>query len=86
MEVTLQEVQDYWQRYCKRHRLNSEITEQGHCFISLDHHYWADHTMQALKEKVVQHLKSKRQEQRMAERPDRRRKQVPDPFARADPR
>ncbi len=70
MEVTLQEVQDYWQRYCKRHELESEITAQGQRFISLDHNYWADHTMQELKEKVVQHLKRKRQEPRIAERPD----------------
>ena len=70
MEVALQGVQDYWQRYCKRHELKSEIIALGQRFISLDHNYWADHTMQELKEKVVQHLKRKRQEPRIAERPD----------------
>ena len=70
MEVALQGVQDYWQRYCKRHELKSEIRAQGLRSISLDHNYWADHTMQELKDKVVQHLKRKRQEPRIAERPD----------------
>jgi len=69
MEVALQGVQDYWQRYCKRHELKSEITAQGQRFISLDNNYWADYTMQELKDKVVQHLKRKRQERRIAERP-----------------
>jgi len=49
--------------------LKSEITAQGQRFISLDNNYWADYTMQELKDKVVQHLKRKRQERRIAERP-----------------
>ena len=52
MEVALQGVQDYWQRYCKRHELKSEITAQGQRFISLDNNYWADYTMQELKDKL----------------------------------
>jgi hypothetical protein len=70
MEVTLQEVQDYWERYCRRHELKPEVTALGQRFISLDHNYWADHTMQELKDKVVQHLKTERQERRIAERHD----------------
>jgi hypothetical protein len=36
----------------------------------VDHDYWADHPMHELKEKVVQHIKKKREEQRIAERAD----------------
>jgi hypothetical protein len=70
MEVTLKDVQDYWQGYCKRHELKPDITAQGHRFISLDHHYWADHPMQELKDKVVLHLTRIRDNERMAERTD----------------
>ena len=70
MEVTLKDVQDYWQHYCQRHELKPEVTAQGQRFISVDHEYWADHPMHELKEKVVQHIKKKREEQRIAERAD----------------
>ena len=53
-----------------RHELKPEVTAQGHRFISVDHDYWADHPMHELKEKVVQHIKKKREEQRIAERAD----------------
>ena len=43
---------------------------QGQRFIDLNHDYFADHPMHELKDKVVQHLKKKREEQRIAERAD----------------
>jgi|SoiMethySBSTD1v2_1073268.scaffolds.fasta_scaffold541041_1 hypothetical protein len=67
MEVTLEDVQDYWQRYCKRHELKPEVMTQGQRFIDLNHDYWADHPMHELKEKVVQHIKKRREEQGIAE-------------------
>jgi hypothetical protein len=70
MEVTLKDVQDYWQRYCQRHELKPEVTAQGQRFINVDHDYWADHPMHELKDKVLQHIKKKREEQRIAERDD----------------
>jgi hypothetical protein len=70
MEVTLKDVQDYWQGYCQRHELKPEITAQGLRFISLDPNFWADHHMHELKEKVVLYIKKKREEQRVAERAD----------------
>ena len=69
MEVTLKDVQDYWQRYCQRHELKPEVTAQGQRFINVDHDYWADHPMHELKDKVVQHLKKKREEQRIQSGP-----------------
>jgi hypothetical protein len=68
--VTLKDVQDYWQCYCQRHELKPEVTAQGQRFISVDHDYWADHPMHELKDKVVKHLKKRREEQRIAERAD----------------
>jgi hypothetical protein len=68
--ITLQDVQDYWQRYCQRHALKHEIMAQGQRFIARDHVYWADHPMQELKQTVVQHLKKQREAERMADRAD----------------
>ena len=63
MEMTLKEVQDYWRRYCQRHALQPEVVTQGEHLIALDHEYWADHTMQQLKNKVIRHLKQTRAQQ-----------------------
>jgi len=70
MEVTLEEVQDYWARYCIRHALKQEIMTQGKRLIALDHSYWADHTMRQLHEKVGEYLKKKRDEARFAKLAD----------------
>jgi hypothetical protein len=50
--------------------LKPEVTAQGHRFISEDPDYWADRPMHELKDKVVQQIKKKREEQRIAERTD----------------
>ena len=65
MEVTLQDVLDYWKRYCERHDLRPDILVQGQCDIAMDHHYWADHPMQQLRDRVVQHLKKKPEDERL---------------------
>jgi hypothetical protein len=56
MLVTRKDVQDYWTRYCERHQLRSEIVAEGLRQISLNHEYWADHTMQELREVVIERL------------------------------
>ena len=70
MEVTLEDVQDYWTRYCICHALKEEIMTRGKRFIALDHNYWADHSMKQLEEKVIEYLKKKRDEARFAKLPD----------------
>ena len=66
MEVTLKDVMDYWQNYCQRHDLDPDVMVQGKRLIALDHNYWADHPMQALKAKAIQQQKNKREETPMA--------------------
>jgi hypothetical protein len=56
MLVTRKDVQDYWTRYCERHQVGSEILAEGMRQIALNHEYWADHTMQELRELVVKKL------------------------------
>jgi len=56
MLVTRKDVQDYWTRYCERHQVGSEILVEGMRQIALNHEYWADHTMQELRELVVKKL------------------------------
>jgi hypothetical protein len=63
MEITLDEVLDYWRRYCKRHALQAELVAHGEQLIALDHDYWADHTMAKLKSTVVRQLKQTRAQQ-----------------------
>ena len=56
MLVTRKDVQEYWTSYCERHQLGSEILAEGLRQISLNHDYWADHTMQELRDVVIKHL------------------------------
>ena len=58
MLVTRKDVQNYWTRYCERHEVGSEILAEGLRQISLNHEYWADHTMPELREFVIKQLKN----------------------------
>jgi hypothetical protein len=53
MQVTRKDVEDYWKSYCERHQLGDEIVAEGLRQISIHHAYWADHTMQELRELVT---------------------------------
>ena len=56
MQVTLKDVQDHWIRYCERHDAGKKILAEGLREISLNHEYWADHTMPELREFVIKQL------------------------------
>jgi hypothetical protein len=56
MQVTLKDVQEYWRSYCERHQLGDEIVAEGLRQISLHHDYWADHTMQELRDVAIKVL------------------------------
>ncbi|MCC7548351.1 MAG: hypothetical protein IT532_11355 [Burkholderiales bacterium] len=58
MFISLEEVQDFWTRYCERHRLAGEVLQEGLRQIARNHEYWSDHTMQELHDVVVKRLKS----------------------------
>jgi hypothetical protein len=60
MEITVQDVQDYWQRYCERYQLKPQIMIQGQQFIARDHEYWADQPMRELKHQVEQYFQKQR--------------------------
>ena len=59
MLVTRKDVQDYWTRYCERHRVGSDILAEGLRQIALNHEYWTDHTMPELREVVIQRLSNR---------------------------
>ena len=56
MLVTLKDVQDHWLRYCERHDPGKKVLAEGLRQISLNHEYWADHTMPELRELVIKQL------------------------------
>jgi hypothetical protein len=56
MQVTRKDVEVYWKSYCERHQLGNEIVAEGVRQISLHHDYWADHTMQELREVAIKLL------------------------------
>jgi hypothetical protein len=56
MQVTLKDVQDHWIRYCERHDAGKKVMAEGLREISLNHEYWADHTMPELREFVIKQL------------------------------
>jgi len=56
MLVTLKDVQDHWIRYCERHDPGKKVLAEGLRQISLNHEYWADHTMPELRELVIKQL------------------------------
>jgi hypothetical protein len=58
MQVTLKDVQDHWIRYCERHDAGKKVLAEGLREISLNHEYWADHTMPELREFVIKQLKN----------------------------
>jgi len=56
MLVTRKDVEDYWKRYCERHHLGNDILAEGLRQVGVNHEYWADHTMQELKDVVMRGL------------------------------
>jgi hypothetical protein len=56
MLVTRKDVEDYWKRYCERHQLSNDILAEGLRQVSVNHEYWADHTMQELQDLVLRRL------------------------------
>ena len=57
MLVRRKDVEDYWKRYCERHHLGDDILTEGLRQVAVNHEYWADHTMQELKDVVLKRLR-----------------------------
>ena len=55
MELSAQEVKEYWRDYCKRHHVAQDLLARGEAKIEEDLDYWADHTMGELLEALSGH-------------------------------
>jgi hypothetical protein len=45
MKMSSEEVKQYWQDYCKRHKVAPELVARGNERIDQDPEQWADRTM-----------------------------------------
>lgn len=45
MDMTPEEVKQYWRGYCERHKVKQDLIAKGEARIEADPEYWADHTM-----------------------------------------
>ncbi|MEW6690291.1 MAG: hypothetical protein AB1452_14510 [Pseudomonadota bacterium] len=48
MEMSAEEVKQFWRGYCERRKLDKEIIARGEKKIDEDPDYWADQTMDEL--------------------------------------
>jgi len=48
MEMTAEEIKQFWRGYCERRKLSKEIVAKGEVKIDEDPDYWADQTMARL--------------------------------------
>ncbi len=54
MDLSSEEVRQYWLDFCKRHEVGAELVLRGEAKIKADHDYWADHTMWELLESLAE--------------------------------
>jgi hypothetical protein len=52
MDLTAEEVRQYWLDFCDRHDVGDDFVAKGEAKIKSDPDYWADHTMWQLLEAV----------------------------------
>lgn len=53
MDLSAEEVRQYWLDFCKRHEVGKELVAEGEARIKVDSEYWADHTMWELLESLA---------------------------------
>lgn len=54
MDLTAEEVRQFWRDFCQRHDVGKDLVAQGEARIDADPDYWADHTMWQLLEALGQ--------------------------------
>ncbi|MEO8202986.1 MAG: hypothetical protein ABI630_03920 [Betaproteobacteria bacterium] len=54
MDLSTEEVVQYWLDFCQRHEVGKELVAKGQASINADPDYWADHTMWQLLESLGQ--------------------------------
>lgn len=48
MEMTAEEIKQFWRGFCERRKVSKEIIAKGEAKIGEDPEYWADQTMDRL--------------------------------------
>ena len=48
MDMTAEEIKQFWRGYCERRKLSKEIVAKGEAKIEENPDYWADQTMDQL--------------------------------------
>jgi hypothetical protein len=54
MDLSSEEVREYWRDFCKRHEVGKDLVAKGEAKINADPDYWADHTMWELLEALAE--------------------------------
>jgi len=45
MEMSAEEVKQFWRGYCQRRKIGADVVAKGEALIDQDPDYWADQTM-----------------------------------------
>ena len=54
MDLSTEEVLQYWLDFCKRHEVGPGLVAKGEAKIKADSDHWADHTMWELLESLAE--------------------------------
>lgn len=54
MDMSREEVTQYWLDFCKRHEVGGDLLARGKIKIHADPDFWADHTMWELLESLAE--------------------------------
>ena len=52
MEMSAEEIKQFWRGYCERRKISAELVTRGEAEIAKDPEYWADQTMGDLLDKL----------------------------------
>jgi hypothetical protein len=45
MEMTAEEIKQFWRGFCQRRKISADLVARGEAVIDKDPDYWADQTM-----------------------------------------
>jgi len=52
MEMSAEEVKQFWRGFCQRRKISAELVAKGEAIIDQDPDYWADQTMSDLLDSI----------------------------------
>ena len=53
MEMSAEEVKQFWRGFCQRRKIAAEVIAKGEAIIDKDPDYWADQTMSDLLDSIA---------------------------------